>query len=179
MSDSPPPPAPPPPPGPGPLNPYVQPVYGAYASWLQRVVATLWDWVYLWPGLVVGLVAWLLILLGAASGSDGGGGWLVAVGIVLSVVATALLIWRLVINYMLDQGRTGYTFGKRKVGIRTLREQDGRPSGVGSCVARYFLHSIINQACYIDYLWPLWDQPKRQTLTDKILSTIVVNQPPA
>ncbi|HQR26978.1 MAG TPA: RDD family protein [Nocardioides sp.] len=174
MSYQTPPPAPPP--GPTPPNPYAQPVYGAYASWVQRAIATVWDWVYLWPGLVVGLASWLLFLLGA--GADGGG-WLIALGIVLSVVATVLLIWRLVINYMLDQGRTGYTFGKRKVGIRTLREQDGQPSGVGSCVARYFLHSIINQACYIDYLWPLWDQPKRQTLTDKILSTIVINQPPA
>ena len=28
----------------------------------------------------------------------------------------------------------------------------------------------------LDYLWPLWDA-KNQTLTDKVLGTIVVNQP--
>ena len=87
------------------------------------------------------------------------------------------MIWRTVINYMLDQGRTGYTYGRRKVGVRLIREIEGTPTGVWSCVARYFLHGLINQACYIDYLWPLWD-PKRQTLTDKILTTIVVHQPP-
>jgi uncharacterized RDD family membrane protein YckC len=97
------------------------------------------------------------------------GGVLLAVGLVLT-------LWRLVSNYVLDQGRTGYTYGKRKGGIRTVRIADGQPSGAGSCVVRYLLHGIINNACYLDYLWPLWD-PRRQTLTDKILSTVVVQLP--
>ena len=74
------------------------------------------------------------------------------------------------------QGRTGYTYGKARVGIKTIREEDGQPSGVGSCTARYFLHWIINQFFYIDYLWPLWDD-KCQTITDKILTTVVVHAP--
>lgn len=86
-------------------------------------------------------------------------------------------MWLQIQNFMLDQGKTGYTYGKRKVGIRAIREQDGQPMGVGVAVGRFFLHSIINSACYIDFLWPLWDA-KKQTLTDKILTTVVVRQPP-
>lgn len=178
---------PPPPPGyaapaygaPQVPTPYAaQSMFGSYASWGQRAVATLWDFVYLWPGLIPLSLGYVLLFAGAAASSDGsGGGALVALGMLLILVGIALVIWRTISNYMLDQGRSGYTYGKRKLGIRTIREQDGQASGVGSCVARYFLHAIINQACYIDYLWPLWDQPKRQTLTDKILTTVVVNQP--
>ena len=83
-----------------------------------------------------------MLFAGIVANSDGsGGGALVALGALLIVAGIALGIWRTVINSMLDQGRTGYTYGKRKVGIRVVREQDGQPSGVGSCVGRYFLHA--------------------------------------
>ncbi|MFN8192870.1 MAG: RDD family protein [Nocardioidaceae bacterium] len=163
---------------PPPANPYGA-GGGGYASWGDRVVATLWDFLYLWPGLVALLAGYVLLFLGIAANSDGsGGGALMAVGGLVIVVGVALALWRTITNYMLDQGRTGYTYGKRKVGIRTVRLADGQPAGVGSCVGRYFLHSLINQVCYLDYLWPLWDQ-QVQTLTDKVLSTVVVKQPDA
>ena len=62
-----------------------------------------------------------------------------------------------------------------KVGIRLINEVDGTIPSPGMCVVRHLLHWIINQACYIDYLWPWWDD-KNQTLTDKILSTVVIYQ---
>lgn len=160
---------------PPPAAPYQQqgPVGGVQvASWGQRAIGTLWDFVYLWPGWVTAIVGY--IILGIGAGGDSGA--LAGLGGLVVFVGFALFVWRLVVNYILDQGRTGWTYGKRKVGIRTVRIDDGQPSGVGSCVGRYFLHGLINQACYLDYLWPLWD-PMRQTLTDKILSTYVVQQP--
>ena len=160
-----------------PPDPYANAAYG-YASWGQRVIASLWDFVYLWPGLIPLTLGLVLFIAGVvASGDSGtGGGLLAALGGLLVLAGFGWALWRTITNYILDQGRTGYTYGKRKVGIRTIREQDGQPAGVGSTVGRYFLHAIINQACYLDYLWPLWD-PKKQTLTDKILTTVVVNQP--
>jgi uncharacterized RDD family membrane protein YckC len=153
--------------------------FGTYASWWERVVVTLWDFLYLWPGWVTGLVGYVMIIAAAvgADSGDSANGALLGVAILLVIVGFVLVIWRTVINYFLDQGRTGYTYGRRKVGVRLIREIEGTPTGAWSCVARYFLNGLINQACYIDYLWPLWD-PKRQTLTDKILTTIVVHQPP-
>lgn len=148
-----------------------------YASWGQRVVATLWDALYLWPGWVA-IVAGTILVLTAARGAEAGESIpaVAIVGLLLIPVGTVLVIWRTITNLMLRQGRTGYTYGKAKVGVRVVRELDGQPAGVGSAVGRYFLHSIINSAAYIDYLWPLWDA-KRQTITDKLLGTVVINQP--
>jgi uncharacterized RDD family membrane protein YckC len=101
---------------------------------------------------------------------------LIIVGSVLLLAGIALSIYLLIRNYILRQGRTGYTYGKAKVGIRVVREVDGQPAGVGNAVGRYFLHAFLNQACYLDYLWALWD-PRRQTLADKVLSTVVIRQP--
>ena len=153
---------------------------GGYASWGQRAVAWLWDYiVYQWPALLCFLAAVVFVVLGAASaGADNGGlaGIFFLLGGVLYLAGFVVAIWRLITNVMLDQGRTGYTYGKRKVGIRTVSAQTGQPAGVGSCVGRYFLHALINQVFYLDYLWPLWDQ-QRRTLTDLVLSTVVVTQP--
>ena len=143
-------------------------------------MATLWDLLYMWPALVGEFVGFVLIIIGAgmAANDSGGGGLLIGLGVLVLLAAIVYGIWRYVTNYMLDQGRTGYTYGKRKVGIRTISESTGQPAGVGSCVLRWLLHGVINQVIYIDYLWPLWDD-KNQTLTDKILGTVVVKQPEA
>jgi hypothetical protein len=60
--------------------------------------------------------------------------------------------------------------------VRSSCGTRGAAPGWGSCLGRWFLHGLINQAVYLDYLWPLWDKPKVQTLTDKILSTVVVKR---
>ena len=151
-----------------------------YAGWGDRAVATLWDVFYMWPALVGEFVGVLLLIVGGvmAANDSGAGTALIILGGVVLLAAIVYGIWRYVTNYMLDQGRTGYTYGKRKVGIRTITESTGQPAGVGSCVFRWLLHAVINQVIYIDYLWPLWDD-KNQTLTDKILGTVVIKQPAA
>lgn len=172
---------PPPPPGYyGPPPGYGRPVAppGYYASFGQRAVATLWDLVYLLPALAVIFVASFAIVIGAVMVDEGTGGGpvVLVIGIVAMLAGVVWEIWLLIKNVILRQGRTGYTWGKARVGIRCIREVDGQPCGIGSAVARYFLHSIINQACYIDYLWAIWDE-KHQTITDKLLNTVVINQP--
>jgi uncharacterized RDD family membrane protein YckC len=116
---------------------------------------------------------------GALSSGDssGLGTALVLIGVLVVVAAYAWAIWRQIKNIIIDQGRTGYTYGKRKMGIRVIREVDGQPMGAGVAVARWFLHSLLNSCLMLDYLWPLWDA-KNQTLTDKVLGTVVVHQQP-
>lgn len=146
-----------------------------YAEWGDRAIAYLWDVLYMWPtwiafiGSTVALVAGLI-----ANDNDGDSGvaLIIAGGLGL-LVATVWSVIRFVRNSMLRQGRTGQTWGKAKVGIWVVSAQTGSVPGVGSCVGRYFLHWLINQAFYLDYLWPLWD-PQKQTLTDKILTTVVI-----
>lgn len=156
--------------------PYGQPLQqapaGYYASWADRVVATLWDLVFLWKGLLVILLGGILTAIGGGMDS----GLVVGLGVVVMLAGWAWMIWLFISNYFLDQGRTGYTYGKRKGGIRLINEVDGTPVGAGMAFVRYLLHGLINQACYIDYLWPLWDD-KSQTLTDKALKTVVVRHP--
>ncbi len=138
----------------------------------------------MWPGIVLMILSTVLFVVGAVADAEDGGGMsglgvtLMVLGGVVYLAAVVVFIWRFVKNYLLDQGRTGYTYGKRKVGIRLIGEQTGQPVGAGMAFVRYVLHSLISQFFLIDYLWPLWDD-KSQTLTDKILTTIVVRQPDA
>lgn len=59
------------------------------------------------------------------------------------------------------------------MGIRLLREADGRPLGFGMAFVRRLAHFLDSIACYIGWLWPLWDA-KKQTFADKVCSSVVV-----
>lgn len=147
----------------------------SYAEWGDRAVAWLWDFLYMWPTWVAffGSTAVLVVGLVAHDNNPDDGNVLVGVGIAALLLSGAWSVVRMVRNSMVRQGRTGQTWGKAKVGIWVVHARTGAVPGVGSCVARYFLHRIINQAVYIDYLWPLWDD-RKQTLTDKVLDTVVI-----
>ena len=82
--------------------------------------------------------------------------------------AFAFFFWQLVV-----QGQTGQTIGKKQMGIKLLREQDGQVVGGGLSIGRYFVHIVDSLPLYLGYLWPLWDA-KKQTFADKILQTVVV-----
>lgn len=115
-------------------------------------------------GLIVG-APYILAAIGVSMGDDGAGGILVAIGF-LGMLGLAL--WQM---YM--EGTTGQSIGKKAVGIRLLRESDGRPLGFGMAFVRRLAHFLDNIACYIGWLWPLWDQ-KKQTFADKVCSSVVV-----
>jgi uncharacterized RDD family membrane protein YckC len=145
---------------------YGQPAPGAWqgpplASWGQRVGAWLID-VLLYFGILLA-AAILAAVVGQASGSLGG----VVLGLGY-VAAFAFVIWQLVV-----QGQTGATIGKRRLGLRLLRERDGRVIGPWLSIARQILHIVDSMPFMLGYLWPLWD-PKRQTFADKIVKTVVI-----
>ncbi|MET0954156.1 MAG: RDD family protein [Aeromicrobium sp.] len=173
-------------------NPYgQQPAYGQpaqgvapdYASWFKRVGA------YLIDGLLVsvaGFPMWIGQGMLAASTetvtspdgtvtttTDGGGAalLLIVLGLLMSL---AFFIW----NTCLKQGRTGYSIGKGALGTKLIGEQTGQPIGAGMSFVRYLAHILDALPCYLGYLWPLWDA-KRQTFADKIMKTVVINQPKA
>ena len=117
------------------------------ASWLQRVGATLVD-------LVISAV--LQLIVGLVSPSLGR----------LAGFALALYFAYLV-------GTTGQTPGKRALGIKVLREQDGQLLGAGAGIGRAFLHILDLLPFGLGYLWPLWDA-KKQTFADKAIHSVVV-----
>ncbi|MFD3542968.1 RDD family protein [Streptomyces sp. NPDC058662] len=71
------------------------------------------------------------------------------------------------------EGSRGQSTGKKIVGISLLRERDGRPLGFGMAFVRKLAHALDSLACYLGWLWPLWDE-KKQTLADKVCGTVVV-----
>ena len=177
-------------------NPYgQQPGYGqggygqpqgapaAYASWFQRVGAFLIDQ-------LLGAVAMIPYYIGAvmaagsvetstdpvtgqlnttSSGTSG-------IALVLMFLGIALWIAYFVWNYCLTQGRTGYTIGKGVLGIKLIKQDTGQPMGAGLSFVRQIAHVLDSIPCNLGYLWPLWDA-KRQTFADKVMSTVVIEQP--
>ncbi|MDQ0775009.1 putative RDD family membrane protein YckC [Streptomyces aurantiacus] len=129
-----------------------------FAHWGQRFLATLVDALVL-------MVAYLPVVIGVAIGADPVSTFLSLIGVV-TVIGT--MIWMLV-----QEGKTGQTIGKKALGIRLLREIDGRPLGVGMAFVRRLAHFLDSFACYLGWLWPLWDD-KKQTFADKVCSSVVI-----
>jgi len=164
---TPPPPPPPQPPyggQPGQQPPYGGPAPQPYAHWGKRVAGYLIDSLIPLP---------LFVVAGIGAGLMGGEGGGAGLGVVLMALGYiggfVVFVW----NLSFRQGRTGQSIGKGVMNIRLLSEQTGQPVGAGMAFLRYIVHVVDSLACYIGWLWPLWDQ-KRQTFTDKILSTVVV-----
>lgn len=147
------------------------------ASWGQRAVALLLD------GLLSALLfipGVLLIGIGAAMADDDGGadavsGTLIGVGIALCVAALVVGIW----NAGWRTGKHGWSWGKQIMKIKLVRIADGVPPGGGVGLGRYLVRTLLGNISFgiytlLTYLWPLWDE-RRQSLDDKIFSTLVVN----
>jgi len=163
---------------------YGQPGYGApaldYANWFKRVGSYLIDALLtslagfpLWIGygILIASAETTTNPDGTTTTSMNGGGvslLLILIGVITSV---AFFVW----NTCMKQGRTGYSIGKGVLGTKLIAEQTGQPIGAGMAFVRYLCH-ILDSICYIGYLWPLWDS-KRQTFADKIMKTVVINQP--
>lgn len=120
-----------------------------FASWGRRVLGYLID---------IAVLAVIIELVRLVVGS-------IVVEFVIFVLGLALLGWM--------NGASGRTPGKRVVGIRVVRDADGRVLGGGLGLVRALCHFLDTVACFLGWLWPLWD-PKNQTFADKILATVVL-----
>jgi len=87
-------------------------------------------------------------------------------------VGWAYLIW----NYGYRQGTTGSSLGKSVMKVKVVSEVTGQPIGFGMSFVRQLAHIIDAIICFIGFLFPLWDA-KRQTLADKIMTTVVLPIP--
>ena len=157
--------------------------YGAtapipYASWIQRVGGYLVDMLVLIPGYLVVMIGAFMApaMMDTTPGPNGEidaglSGAAVAVMLLGYAAVIGLHIW----NRYIRMGRTGWSIGKQVVGIRLISESTGQPMGAGMAFVRDLAHVLDSLACYLGWLWPLWDQ-KRQTFADKLLTTVVIQQ---
>jgi uncharacterized RDD family membrane protein YckC len=137
------------------------------AEYGQRVVAYLIDLAAFLAIFVAGFI--LSAILGAVSD---------VLGLLASLLTFAAYIAFFVWNFVLQQGATGQTIGKKQQGIKLVADATGQPVGGGMAFVRYLLASAIatvtcGVAGLLDLLWPLWD-PEKKRLTDKILKFSVV-----
>ena len=72
-----------------------------------------------------------------------------------------------------EGGPAGQTVGKLALGIRVVRkEPDFGPLGWGTALYRNLCRILSGLACFLGYLWMLWD-PEKMTWHDKLSNTIV------
>jgi uncharacterized RDD family membrane protein YckC len=188
MTQPPPPPPPPgnyPPPPPGNYPPPPPPGAGvlpkeAYTPWIKRVGAYIIDVIPI--AILSGIGQGLMVATGenncTSSSVDNSYGVYCtsqpsALGSILSLVfglaGLAFWLW----NSGYRQGTTGSSIGKSVLKFKVISEKTGQPIGFGLSVVRQIAHVVDAIICYIGFLFPLWDA-KRQTLADKIMTTICV-----
>jgi uncharacterized RDD family membrane protein YckC len=126
-----------------------QSAIGQYADWGTRFGAYLIDSLTLLP------FSFLATRLGAIG----------------SFVSFLLPLW-----YATQVGGAGSSPGMRVLGIKCVNQTTGQPIGSGMGIVRYLAHFVDGIICGIGFLFPLWDK-KRQTLADKLVSTVVIVVP--
>ena len=91
-------------------------------------------------------------------------------GIVLLAVGLILITF----FYVRALAKTGQTWGRKIVGLKVVRFDNGEVPGWGKAIGRSaFAYFISGNFCWIGYLWMLWDKNK-QTLHDKVSGTRVI-----
>ncbi|HEV2634265.1 MAG TPA: RDD family protein [Actinocrinis sp.] len=127
-----------------------------YAGWWKRVGA------YLLDNVLVGVALGLITEPTHNSALEG-------------LTSAIAVIWSLYNAFL--AGSRGQSYGKRAVGIRLARMQDGTPVGGGYGLLRWLMNGVFTLLCFVpgvlNYLWPLWDA-NHQTWSDKIAGSVVV-----
>lgn len=176
---------PPPPPG-APGYPPASPPSGtalpkeAYTPWITRVLGYLIDIVP--AAVVIGIGAG--IAFGTADNEcvSNGGEYdygvdctsnMTPFGMIIYILAYVLVFAYGIWNWGYRQGTTGQSIGKSVMKFKVISEKTGQPIGFGLSIVRQIAHAVDSIVCYIGWLFPLWDA-KRQTLADKIMTTICV-----
>lgn len=144
---------------------YSTAAHRSYAGWLSRVGAAIIDSL---PTIVV--LAVLAAAFGESETTDSGFSFQLT-GLPALVYFLFAIAW-FVYNWVIRQGSTGQTVGKKVLGIAMLSADTHQPVGGGLSFARQLVHIVDALPCGLGYLWPIWDREKR-TFADMIVSTRV------
>ena len=143
---------------------------GTLAQWPQRALGWVIDFIAL------AIPGWILYAIGGPK-TDVVNGQVTTTGPNFFYWLGVLYFLALSIyNRWYRGGTTGYTIGRGVAGVKLVKESTGQPIGMGMAFVRDIAHIVDSIICYVGWLFPLWDT-KRQTLADKIMSTVVLAQP--
>ncbi|MFI7064914.1 RDD family protein [Kribbella sp. NPDC050124] len=163
-------------------NPYgQQPQYGygygvpqaPLAEWAPRAGAYLIDGLISGVPLAIGYAVFIADIAmrsdDLSSSNDAPGAFAIIVFLLGIVASIGLSLW----NRVFRQGKTGQSVGKSALNLRLVDAQYFTPVGAGKAFLREFLSGLFNNACFLNLLWPLWDDQK-QTWHDKVMTTYVI-----
>jgi uncharacterized RDD family membrane protein YckC len=142
------------------------------ASWIARVGASLIDGLISMAPILVGygvLIANIVAREENPYPDDDPQAYAIIIFLVGVLASIGLTLW----NRVFRQGRTGQSVGKSALHIRLIDAGNWQPIGAGRAFLRDFLSGIFNNACFLNVLWPLWDE-QHQTWHDKVMNTYVV-----
>ncbi|WP_052745474.1 RDD family protein [Allosalinactinospora lopnorensis] len=159
------------------------------AEWWQRLVARIIDsLVVILPVFLVYMIVFSAMVTGATGPVVLGGGTHFGADLFAGLLVLGLLVGYE--TFMLHN--YGRTVGKMTMGVRVLPLAEApQPNGglsVNTSVVRGlmwwgptalgnmipFIGQLIHLFPLLNGLWPLWDQPSRQSLNDKVANTVVV-----
>ncbi|MEV6282954.1 RDD family protein [Kribbella sp. NPDC051770] len=138
---------------------------GPLASWGSRVLASIVDSLVPIVIILVGVFTSIAMSGSLETMSDAGS----AVLVICYLGSILFQIW----NRIIRQGRTGQSLGKKVVGLKVVSPETGELIGFGRNLGREVCAFVFNQFCFLNVLWPLWDD-KHQTWHDKVASDIVI-----
>jgi len=164
-------------------QPYGQAPYGGQGYGYGTPAPPLADWApragaYLLDGLISGLPiligygVFLANVIPRADNTypdDAPEIWAIVVFVASWLVSLGLSLW----NRVFRQGKTGQSVGKSALHLKLVDTTYFQPVGAGKAFLREFLSGLFNNACFLNLLWPLWDDQK-QTWHDKVMSTYVI-----
>jgi uncharacterized RDD family membrane protein YckC len=143
-----------------------------FADWGSRVGAYLIDSLIDGTPFAIGYGVFIVDLISRSDNpypDDAPGSFSIVIALVGLLATIGLSLW----NRVFRQGRTGQSVGKSALGIKLVDSVTYQPIGAGKSFLRDLLSAIFNNACFLNLLWPLWDD-QLQTWHDKVLATYVV-----
>ncbi|MEI8411848.1 MULTISPECIES: RDD family protein [unclassified Kribbella] len=143
------------------------------ADWAPRAGAYLLDGLISGVPIIIGYGVFLADIASRAddlsSSNDAPGGFAIVIFVLGLVASIGLGLW----NRVFRQGKTGQSVGKSALHLKLVDTTYFQPVGAGKAFLREFLSGLFNNACFLNLLWPLWDDQK-QTWHDKVMSTYVI-----
>jgi uncharacterized RDD family membrane protein YckC len=142
------------------------------ASWGSRVGAALLDGLVIGVPWIAGYTIFLVNVISRADNTypdDRPQPYAVILFLLGGLITLGLWIW----NRVIRQGKTGQSVGKSALHIKLVGAETYQPIGPGKTLLREILRNIFNSACFLNDLWPLWDD-KHQTWHDKVCDTYVI-----
>jgi uncharacterized RDD family membrane protein YckC len=142
------------------------------AGWGSRVGAALIDGLIIWVPVGIGYAVFIANLISRSENTypddrpTAGATIVFLIGILAGL---GLWIW----NRVIRQGNTGQSVGKSALHIKLVAADTFQPIGAAKSLLREILRGIFDSACFLNSLWPLWDEQK-QTWHDKVMSTYVI-----